>query len=251
MSRRIAVPTVFCLAALALPAGAMASSRDGNGDGLPDRWEKAHHLSLSVNQSTRDQDHDGLNNLGELHHKSNPRKADTDRDGLKDGAEVKTGNNPRKRDSDGDGIRDDRENAGTVASFVNGVLTLKLANGQTISGAVSSATETECEDEDENEIEDETPVHNQRRRGAAARAARNGETSGSSADVAQADQGGRHNGDGAENESENENEHGAENENEAGRHNSAGCASAPMAAGTMVHEATLVNGTFTKVELVS
>src|SRR4051794_40403422 len=91
MTRLALFPAAFCLAALALPAGAMASSHDGNGDGLPDRWEKSHHLSLSVDQSGRDQDHDGLNNAGERHRKTDPRKADTDRDGLKDGAEVKTG----------------------------------------------------------------------------------------------------------------------------------------------------------------
>src|SRR3954449_6141503 len=186
MHRRTLFPAALLLVALGAPAGAMAASHDANHDGLSDRWEQRHHLSLSVNQSGRDQDHDGLNNAGELHRKTDPRKADTDRDGLKDGAEVRTGNNPRKRDTDSDGIRNGRENAGTVASFANGILTIKLANGSSISGAVSGATHTECDNENENEIENETTVHN--RRGAAARAARNGgvtpSSSGSASNVA-------------------------------------------------------------------
>jgi hypothetical protein len=37
------------------------------------------------------------------------------------------------------------ENAGTVASFTNGVLVITLNDGSTVSGAVTSATELECE----------------------------------------------------------------------------------------------------------
>src|SRR3954470_12038281 len=86
-----------------LAAGtAQASSSDRNHDGLPDRWERAHHLSLHVNQARRDQDRDGLNNRGEY----------------------RAGMNPHKRDSDGDGIADGKENAGSVTSFANGVLTI-------------------------------------------------------------------------------------------------------------------------------
>jgi hypothetical protein len=257
---RIAIITAFALAALAAPSGALAKSHDANHDGLSDSWEQRHHLSLSVDQSGRDQDHDGLNNAGELKRHTDPRKADSDRDGLKDGAEVKTGNNPRKRDTDGDGIRDGRENAGTIASFVNGILTIKLANGQTISGTVSDATHMSCEDEDENEIEHETTVgnHNQRRRGATASAARNGnavDTSTGSASSTTVDQQqnepGHHNGE-AENEVENEHatpetEHGAETQH----HNGASCSATGMTAGSSVHEAEIHDGSFSKVSLVS
>ena len=188
--------TIFSILALAaVPATAAAKSADANHNGIPDKWEKAHHLSVKSNQANKDTDHDGLSNRQEFKDGTDPRKADSDRDGLKDGAEVKTGNNPRKRDSDGDGIRDGRENAGMVASFANGILTIKLANGSTISGKVSDATHTECENENENEIENESTVHNQRRGGASARAARNGNPSvsaaGSASDVAPADQGAR------------------------------------------------------------
>ena len=130
-------------ALLALPAAAAA--KDRNHDGLPDGWEKAHHLSLTVNQANRDQDHDGLRNRSEFRHGTNPRAADTDHDGLNDGAEVETGNNPRKDDTDGDGRDDGQENAGTVASFTGGVLTITLADGSTLKGTVTDATKVKCE----------------------------------------------------------------------------------------------------------
>jgi thrombospondin type 3 repeat protein len=258
MYRSAIATTAFVLAALAAPSGALAASKDSNHDGLPDGWEVKHHLSLKVNEANLDQDHDGLNNLGELRHGTDPRKADSDRDGLKDGAEVKTGNNPRQRDTDGDGVRDGRENAGTIASFANGILTVKLANGQTISGTVSDATHTSCHAENENEIENETTVHNQRRRGVSARAsaAKNGvpASSGVASDVPQADSPSQHNG----GETEVENEHGTEtgthNGGATGVQHSSTCESTGMVAGTSVHEAeihhTASGSTFSKVELM-
>src|SRR3954454_3578842 len=152
MSRTALLATTTALLALSVPSVALASGADRNHDGLPDSWENRHHLSLKANQAKQDQDNDGLNNAGERKRGTDPRKADSDRDGLKDGMEVKTGNNPRKRDTDGDGIPDGRENAGSFASFANGSLTIKLANGQTISGRLSDATHMSCEDEDQNEI---------------------------------------------------------------------------------------------------
>src|SRR3954465_6336258 len=109
---------------LLLAGTAQASSRDRNHDRLPDRWERAHHLSLHVNQARRDQDHDGLNNRGEFRAHMNPRKADTD----------------------GDGIDDGDENAGTIASFDNGGLTIHPAGGGPLPGAVTDETEIECDD---------------------------------------------------------------------------------------------------------
>src|SRR3954452_6452557 len=99
---------------LVVPSSALAARGDRNGDGLSDRWEQRHHLSLKLNQAGRDQDHDGLKNRAEWRHGTNPRRADTDRDGLNDGMEVRTGHNPRKRDSNGDGRPDGRDNAGTI-----------------------------------------------------------------------------------------------------------------------------------------
>jgi hypothetical protein len=108
-------------ALLALPG--VAAAHDRNHDGLPDRWEKAHHLSLKFNQAKRDQDRDGLNNRGEFRARTDPRNADTD----------------------GDGVNDEQENAGRVTDFTNGVLTLTLADGSTLKGAVTADTEVKCE----------------------------------------------------------------------------------------------------------
>jgi hypothetical protein len=109
-------------ASLLFTAAAGAHSGDRNRDRIPDRWEKQHHLSLKVKQTRRDQDRDGLNNLGEY-------RSHTD---------------PRDGDSDDDGVGDDQENAGTIASFTNGVLTVNLGKGGTLSGLVTDQTELEC-----------------------------------------------------------------------------------------------------------
>jgi hypothetical protein len=134
---------------LAVASPAMAKSRDRNHDGLPDRWEKRHHLSLKVNEARRDQDRDGLNNRKEFKFGTDPRDADTDNDGLDDGDEVEVGDNPRDGDSDNDGVEDGEENAGTVASFdqSTGVLTISLFDGSSVTGQVTDATEIECDNE--------------------------------------------------------------------------------------------------------
>jgi hypothetical protein len=125
LNRRIATATAGVLAlAASLLLAAAASAHDRNRDRIPDRWERAHHLSLRVNQARRDQDHDGLRNRGEFRAHMNPRKADTD----------------------GDGIEDGDENAGTIASYSDGVLTIDLAGGGTLAGEVTQDTEIECDD---------------------------------------------------------------------------------------------------------
>ena len=111
-------------AVLAFPASGMARSHgDRNGDRIPDRWERAHHLSLKVNQAKRDQDHDGLRNK----------------------AEFMAGDNPRDADTDDDGIEDGQEKAGQVLTFTGGVLTVHLFNGDDVKGTVDANTEIECE----------------------------------------------------------------------------------------------------------
>jgi len=113
------------LALLALPGAAAA--KDGNHDRIPDRWEKRHHLSTSVNQAFRDQDRDHLRNR----------------------AEFLAGDNPRDRDSDDDGVMDGNENAGTITAFDanTGRLTISLFNGDSVSGLVTDMTRIKCEDE--------------------------------------------------------------------------------------------------------
>jgi len=121
----LALVVAAALAMLALPG--IAAAKDGNHDRIPDRWEKRHHLSLSVNQAGRDQDRDHLRNR----------------------AEFLADDNPRDRDSDGDGVLDGDENAGTIASFdaTSGKLTITLFGGDTISGLITDRTRIKCEDE--------------------------------------------------------------------------------------------------------
>jgi hypothetical protein len=109
-------------ASLMLAGGAFA--KDRNHDRIPDKWEKRHHLSLAHKQGGRDQDHDGLKNRGEFRAHLNPRDADTDDDGIDDGD----------------------EHPGEVASFEDGMLTIALANGGTLTAAVTDDTEVECDD---------------------------------------------------------------------------------------------------------
>jgi len=144
--RTALVMALGALALLALPG--LASAKDRNRDRIPDRWEKAHHLSLKVKQTKRDQDRDGLKNLGEFQNGTNPRDADTDNDGLDDGTEVEVGDDPADNDSDDDGVVDGDENAGKVATFDGTTLTIDLAGGGSISGLVTDQTEIECDTED-------------------------------------------------------------------------------------------------------
>ena len=82
---------VGVVAALLLAVPGVASPRDGNADGLPDRWEKRHDLSLKVKQGKRNQDGDGLRNRAEFRRGTDPRDADTDNDGVEDGDDSKPG----------------------------------------------------------------------------------------------------------------------------------------------------------------
>jgi hypothetical protein len=123
--KKLLMLAVALVAGLGVVSSASARSRDRNHDRLPDRWERAHHLSLKVKQGKRDQDRDGLNNRGEFRAKTNPRDADTDNDGIRDG----------------------KEHAGTVKSFESGVLTISLAQGGELVGIVDDRTEIECESE--------------------------------------------------------------------------------------------------------
>jgi hypothetical protein len=130
---------VALLAAAAIPAS--ASAKDRNHDRIPDKWEKRHHLSLHHNQAGRDQD----------------------RDGMKNRAEWKYGMDPRDKDSDDDGIHDNKENAGTVKSFADGVLTISLAKGGEVTGAVTDATKLKCKGTHDagDDHGDDGPTHDQ------------------------------------------------------------------------------------------
>jgi hypothetical protein len=120
--RRIA-PAVAALALLALPTAAMASSRDSDRDGMPNRWEKSHGLKVHKADARGDKDHDGLKNL----------------------AEYRLGTDPRNADSDDDGVKDGHDVGGKVDSFTGGVLTIALPDGTKVSGkVVDGDTELKC-----------------------------------------------------------------------------------------------------------
>jgi hypothetical protein len=233
---------VVLAALLAMPAGAMAKSRDRDHDKLPDKWEKRFHLSTHKNSAKGDPDKDGLNNRGEFKAKTNPRKADSDQDGINDANddqdddgvtnvdEQNEGTNPRDGDSDDDGVKDGDEVGGTVVSFVEdsanpgtGVLTIKLADNSTISGKVDSTTEIDC-----------------RAAGASGGHDKHGSDDGPNHDVGD-DHGGDRNGD-----------HSGPGRD--GDDNESNCTTADLTAGTAVHEAELkgtgADAVFEEVKLI-
>jgi len=137
--RTLLLAAAALAALLAFAPGAMAHSWHGdrNHDRIPDRWERANHLSLKVNQARRDQDHDGLRNR----------------------AEFLAGDNPRNADTDDDGIEDGHEKAGQVVSFTDGVLIVHLFNGDDVKGTVDADTEIECEHGASARAADDGPGH--------------------------------------------------------------------------------------------
>jgi len=83
-------------------------SADSDGDGIDDDWEVEHGLDKDdPSDALLDNDDDGLNNLEEFRHNTNPNMADTDSDGLNDAIEVNVANtNPLIGDTDGDSLSD-------------------------------------------------------------------------------------------------------------------------------------------------
>jgi hypothetical protein len=142
----LAVTSIAVISAFA-PAGADARpAADSNHDRIPDRWEIRHHLSLRVQQTFRNQDHDELFNLYEVRSGSSPRLSDTDGDGVRDGLEDPDGDtltnaqeqylhlHPRKADTDGDGIDDgagdsDEDGVSNHDEFVEGSDPLSICEG--------------------------------------------------------------------------------------------------------------------------
>jgi hypothetical protein len=61
------------------------SSRDSDGDKMPNRWELKHGLDAHTPNAHRDADHDGLQNLAEFRDGTDPQDDDSDDDGVEDG----------------------------------------------------------------------------------------------------------------------------------------------------------------------
>jgi hypothetical protein len=238
------------LALLAVPASALAKRGDRNHDRIPDKWERKHHLSTRVNVARKDPDRDGLSNLSEFRHGTDPRDADTDNDGVNDEQEIDDNTNPNDVDSDDDGIDDGDEIAGTIKSFDGTTLVIQLA-GQgagEVFGTVTDQTEIECENEG-----DESPT---------ATKADDGGSSGSGSDD------GDHSGPGdgttttttpTSGSDDNEgpgddNDQGEDNDDQDENEQEGNCTKADLTQGTAVHEAELVTTptglVFKEIELV-
>jgi len=134
-STRLALAVVAALALSLAAMAALSLAKDRNDDGIPDRWEKRHHLSLKVDQARRDQDSDALRNRGEY----------------------EAGMDPRDEDTDGDGIDDGAEGAGTITAWDpdTGELTIAMFGGDDVTGTVTDDTEIECRNDDASEPDEE------------------------------------------------------------------------------------------------
>ena len=162
LSRRTALTAALSVAIAAAGITGVATAGPGgdrNRDRNPDRWEKAHNLSLKVNQAGRDQDRDGLKNLTEYRAGTDPRDADSDDDGVRDrledrdkdglcnGDEQRSGTRPDRSDSDRDGRDDGDEHgrlevSGTVVSFdaASGALVIQRAGKDPVTVTVDDDT---------------------------------------------------------------------------------------------------------------
>jgi hypothetical protein len=176
MYRKLTI-LIAALALVAVPGVAQAADRDS--DGLPDRWERRHHLSTSTDSANADQDDDNVDNGNEFEEGTKPRdrdsdddgrrdgREDRDRDGLNNAAEDMTANDPTDRDTDGDGIPDGKEQAGVVSAYdeETGELTIDLANGTAVTAAVTDRTRVECSTEEQAEEEQDESAGVSRRGG--------------------------------------------------------------------------------------
>jgi hypothetical protein len=164
------VPLVLALAVALVALPATAQSRDRDGDGMSDRWEKRH----KVKRANADTDRDGVDNRNEYREGTKPRdrdsdddrrsdgREDRDRDGLNNRSEDATGNDPKDKDTDNDGIPDGKEQAGVVSAYEDGVLTIDLANGGSVSGRVTEDTDVDCATEAQAEGTDDTATTSHR-----------------------------------------------------------------------------------------
>jgi hypothetical protein len=220
------IATAIAVAMFAIPAGALAKSHDRDHDRMPDKWEKKHHLNVRANDARKDADKDGLSNLSEFRHHTDPQRADSDDDGVGDENEIEDHTNPNSDDSDHDGVEDADELSGTVVSFTNNVLTIQLPGdgAGTVSGTVTPSTVIECDGDSS------APAATASRDGSDDNSGPGSTSGGGSDDGANHDVGDDHGDDG-------------------------NCTTANLTSGARVHEAKTTQATdgstvFTKIELV-
>ncbi len=80
---------------------------DSDNDGMPDAWEVANATNPLVNDTSLDNDSDGLINVDEFTYSSDPNLADSDSDGINDGDEVHIHlTDPTNADTDDDRMLD-------------------------------------------------------------------------------------------------------------------------------------------------
>lgn len=112
--RATALIATLASAGLLSATPALASARDTDGDGMPNRWEVRHHLNPRVANAKGDPDHDRLRNLAEYRRGTLPRDEDTDNDGADDGDEVRDGfasTDVDDPDTNDNGVRDGDQDA--------------------------------------------------------------------------------------------------------------------------------------------
>lgn len=74
-----------------------AFRKDADRDGIPDEWETTNNLSPGERRdATLDSDSDGVPNIQEFIHNTDPRSRDTDGDGIPDGEEIARGTDPEE-----------------------------------------------------------------------------------------------------------------------------------------------------------
>ncbi len=117
---------------------------DGDGDGVPDWWELRHFGSATAADPGADEEPDGLTNVGEYEHSTDPNDEDSDGDGRLDGTEVAESTNPAHPDNtektyyvNGDPVIGDDSHDGLAAAYdgVHGPkLTIQAGIDATLTG---------------------------------------------------------------------------------------------------------------------
>jgi hypothetical protein len=77
----------------------LVCASDFDSDGMIDSWERRNGLKIYMDDADHDNDGDGLTNLEEYNHGTNPLAMDTDADGILDKKEIEEGSDPNVPDS--------------------------------------------------------------------------------------------------------------------------------------------------------